>query len=123
LEDLAAVQDGGLVLVVDGDESVRRSTADILRFGGYRVSEAAGPDEALDLLADGGVGIMLLDIGLSNGNLTRVLDQVESPPPVILLSGSRDVAVADPRVAVLLDKPTPPQRLLEEVATHIRESD
>jgi len=112
---------GARILVVDDDEAVRESTADILEAAGYAVSQSADPDDALRQLRAGDVHLLVLDLGLSThgGRQPRTeldfLDRVEELPPVILLSGSGLPPRADPRVGVFLAKPVAPRRLLDEV--------
>jgi two-component system, NtrC family, C4-dicarboxylate transport response regulator DctD len=115
-----ATESDGRVLVVDDDENVRHSFAEILRLAGYQVSEAGDFDEVSVLLAEGGFSLLLLDLGLPSGKGLDVLDRIENPPSVILMSGS-DAPVAHPKVSVFLSKPIAPQLLLDEVERRIRE--
>jgi CheY-like chemotaxis protein len=103
----SGVRSSSRVLVVDDDPAVRTSMAEILRLYGYSVSEADGPDDALRMLAEGDVALVLLDLGLPLGKGLRLLDDlalldIAHPPPVILVSGSTDVPVVDPQGVRLL---------------------
>jgi CheY-like chemotaxis protein len=114
------IEGDGKVLVVDDDDDVRHSFAEILRLAGYQVGEADDFDHAWDLLAEGGVSLLLLDLGLPTNKGLDLLDRLENPPTVILMSGS-DAPVVHPKAAVFLSKPIAPQRLLDEVERQIRE--
>lgn len=113
---------GALILVVDDDEAVLDSTADVLQAAGYTVTSSGDAEGALDQLATGDVRLLILDLGLgahrghrpSNEGLD-LLDQVAKLPPVILVSGSGLPPKADPRVRAFFPKPVAPQRLLDEV--------
>jgi len=106
-------QSAGWVLVVDDNEAVRETTAEVLATAGFNVKTAQG-EEAVQLLAEGDIRVLLLDVGLEHQGLA-VLDRVAAFPPVILMSGdARDPE--DPRVSAFLPKPIPVHRLIEEVA-------
>jgi CheY-like chemotaxis protein len=47
------------VLVVDDEEPIRTSVAQILRSAGYSVAEAADGQDALDMLESGSVSVLL----------------------------------------------------------------
>lgn len=113
---------GARILVVDDDEAVRESTADILQTAGYVVHQAADVDDALHELAIDDVQLLILDLGLTThlggepgSTGLDLLDQVPEPPPVILVSGSGIPPAADPRLGAFLPKPVAPRRLLDEV--------
>lgn len=113
---------GARILLVDDDEAVRESTADILETGGYVVHKAADADDALRELATDDVQLLILDLGLSahrGGEPSSagldLLDRVPEAPPVILVSGSGIPPAADPRIGAFLPKPVAPNRLLDEV--------
>ncbi|HMK99591.1 MAG TPA: response regulator [Acidimicrobiales bacterium] len=104
------------MLVFDDNEAVRETTAEVLVAAGFKVKEARCPDEVVRLLAEADICVVLLDVGLEHQGLA-ILDRVDDPPPVILMSGdSRDPE--DPRASVFLPKPIPVYRLIEEVARH-----
>ena len=106
------------ILVMDDNESVRQSTAEILVLAGYEVGQASGPDEVLDRLAGERVDLLVLDLGVDRGGL-RVLDEATELPTVIVTSGT-DYEFSDPRVCAFLSKPFAPDLLLSEVARCLR---
>ena len=111
------------VLVVDDQESIRRSVADLLRSAGYDAVEAANGVEALAVLETREVGAVVLDVRMPQADGFAVLDALEKPPPVILMSAfdvdSDDEVRIDPKIFVRLVKPFHPRRLLEAVAAAI----
>jgi PAS domain S-box-containing protein len=74
---------GETVLVVEDEESVRRSTADALRELGYRVLEADGAGAALGLLDAHGAGVDLLftDVVMPGANGRRLADEARRRRP------------------------------------------
>lgn len=100
------------VLVVDADPTLRGSVAEVLRTGGHVVSEALDDEDALRQVHAGGVTLLVLDLGASDTGFS-LLDRIEHPPPVILMSAKRAVKHNDPRVSSLLYKPFDPVLMLE----------
>ncbi|MHB8680878.1 MAG: response regulator [Acidimicrobiales bacterium] len=114
----ASEAEGVDVLVVDDDDAVRSSVADILRLAGYTTAEAEDGLVALEILRSTKVGVLVLDIRMPRLDGFGVLDALADPPPVILMSAySRE---DDPRGATAsvfwyLKKPLQPRTLLEAV--------
>lgn len=108
------------VLVVDDDDDVRGSTAEVIRTGGYSVLEAADGMAALELLqGDGHFGLLLLDMQMPRLNGLQVLAMHDGHPPVIVFSARYHDATTVPEgsdVFMFLRKPVPPQELLAVVA-------
>ena len=91
----AVTAESGLVLLVDDEELVRSSTAQMLGEMGYAVVEAESAGEALDLL-DGGLDVQLvitdhLMPGMTGVELIEVLRRRKVRAPVLLASGYADV--------------------------------
>jgi CheY-like chemotaxis protein len=107
------------ILVVDDEEAIRTSVAEILRSAGYSVLEAEDGQVALDLLASGSFGLILLDIRMPRRSGIEVLEALESPPHVILMSAFRfegeEERNVGHKVFSHLVKPVAPRRLLDEV--------
>ena len=74
------------VLVVDDDEAVRSSVADILRAEGMSVLEAANGFEALDHLQFSQVAVVVLDVQMSGLSGPELLDRLDDPPLVVLVT-------------------------------------
>lgn len=81
----------GTALLVDDEELVRLSTADMLSDLGYTVVEAASAEEALVLIGEGLKPDLLLTDhlmpGMSGTELARILQGRWSGLPVMVISG------------------------------------
>jgi CheY-like chemotaxis protein len=87
------------ILVVDDDKGVRDAMAGILSDLGYDVSAAADGDEALVLLQDSTVGLVLTDLnmpGMDGLSLARRIKE-DSSTPVVLITAS-DRRSVEPRL-------------------------
>jgi CheY-like chemotaxis protein len=110
------------VLVVDDEESLRHSVADILRGAGYSVMEAEDGQEALEVLETGTFAVMVLDQKMPRKTGLDVLDSSTSlPPPAVIFMSAARIEVGEKervgkKVFSYLTKPVPPRSLLDEVA-------
>ncbi len=108
------------VLVVDDQEAVRSSVAEILRAAGYLVSEAGDVASGLAVLAAAPVAVVVLDLRLPDADGMDLLDAMESTARVVVMSGMPLAGEAgigrDPRVYSVVNKPFRPQLLLDAVA-------
>lgn len=108
------------VLVVDDDSGVRSTCAAILRGAGYVVAEAEDGLEALHLLHDLEVGMVLLDIRMPRMDGIALLEALDQHPPVVICSAFSLDETARRRVGAKvtseLQKPVEPSRLLSVVA-------
>jgi len=115
--------DGAEVLVVDDNEAIRSSAAELLRSAGYTVAEASDAQSALEVLRSTNVGALVLDLRMPGGGGMAVLEALEDPPPVILMSAfvldEEQQATVDAKIFVQLMKPFHPRRLLDAVASAI----
>jgi CheY-like chemotaxis protein len=114
------------VLVVDDDDALRSTEAQILLSAGYSVAVAEDGDAALRVLKERDVGMVLLDVRMPRRDGFSVLEALASPQVVVLVSAySFDDARRarfDAKVVTYLEKPVPPQQLLETVATTLERS-
>lgn len=87
----AAIGALGLALLIDDEELVRMSTADMLVDLGYEVIEAPSAESALRLLEDGlAPQVVVTDHlmpGMSGAHLARVLREDRPELPVLIVSG------------------------------------
>jgi DNA-binding response OmpR family regulator len=97
-----AVPAGGDVLVIEDDDDLRDMISQALESAGYRVRAAANGVEGLSLLhfADRPLGVVLLDLGLSDMNGFEFLVQLSADPvaeavPVIVMTGRRELDDSD----------------------------
>jgi PAS domain S-box-containing protein len=109
----------GTVLLVDDEELVRMSTADMLNDLGYAVIEAASAEAALRCMNDGERFDMLvtdhLMPGLSGTDLAREVRAVRPGMPVLLVSGYAEREGVDPDLP-RLTKPFRKDELASSIA-------
>ncbi len=112
------------LLVVEDEDSVRSVVREWLKQVGYRVLDASGGEEALQLAAthDGPIHLMLTDVmmpGMTGWRLTEELARTRAPIPVIYMSGYPNPAhpFDEADGPALLQKPFTPSALLEAVQT------
>jgi CheY-like chemotaxis protein len=121
VEEPAATAVGGdeRILLVEDEEGVRRITARILTESGYTVLSAAHPREALAILGEGPVDLVLTDVvmpGMSGGMLVARMREDAPRLRAVFMSGYTDRPDALPRDADFIAKPFTRQALLERVA-------
>lgn len=107
------------VLVVDDDEGIRTTVAEILRSEGYEVDEAEDGDVALEKLSRNDVGVLLLDIRMPRVDGIEVLEALDEPPVVLLVSAftvTDEIRTrTEGKVFEYLRKPVAPDRLIRVV--------
>ncbi len=94
---MTAPKPRGRVLVVDDEDYVRNSLAEILRSRGYDVSSAAGPGAALKSLERAPVDVVLTDLNMPEGGGLALLQRVQAAwpeLPVVVLTGFGTVGSA-----------------------------
>ena len=114
------------ILVVEDEGQVRSAVREWLEQVGYRVLEASGSHEALDLAAsyEGPIHLMLTDVvmpGMNGWRLTEELALTRDEIPVIYMSGYPNPMHPFERAdgPMLLEKPFAPRTLLRAVRTAI----
>ena len=95
------------VLVVDDEPAIRLLCRVNLELEGLRVLEAPTLGEARRRLADGGVGLVLLDMRVGNERGDTLLDELnERRIPVVMVTGSVEIdPVWADRADAVLGKP------------------
>ncbi len=86
-----------LVLVIDDDDVVRKSTIEILKTRGYKTMSAATVGEGLRLFGERRPAIVLLDLKLPDGtgiDVLRELQRQAPGTPVVVVSGVGSVTEA-----------------------------
>jgi two-component system nitrogen regulation response regulator NtrX len=108
------------VLVVDDDDGLRSTWADIFKSSGYSVAVAEDGEVALRLLKQMAVGVVLLDLRMPRRDGFSVLDSLTDPQLVVLVSArsldEATLARVEGKIVTYLEKPVPPERLLDTVA-------
>ena len=114
--------DGNLVLLVDDDELVRRSTSATLSNLGYNVVEVGSGAVAVDLIKarPGRFAAVLLDLvmpGMTGREVFHAVQEVRPDLPIVVCTGyAADAHIDDAMkraIAGLLQKPFAPERLSE----------
>jgi FixJ family two-component response regulator len=85
---------GGLVYVVDDDESICRALARLLRSAGLDVETFGSAKEFLQHPVADRVTCLVLDVrltGLSGPELQRALREADRPVPIVFITGHGDV--------------------------------
>lgn len=99
-EARALLGDRGTALLVDDEEIVRMSTADMLADLGFAVIEASSAEEALRLVEEGAMFDLLLTDhlmpGMSGTELARELRRRRPATPALLISGYAETDGVDP---------------------------
>jgi DNA-binding response OmpR family regulator len=120
---------GRRVLVVDDDRALRHAITGLLQDAGDRTEQASDGPEALEILRQQPVDLMLLDIGLPGMSGLDVLArarEAQSPPRVVMMTAD-DTAEALLRsfrgqAHWFVRKPFPPTRIVEVVTDVLRAS-
>lgn len=87
----------GVVLVVDDEPDIRKSLRKVLEYEGYKVHEASGGKEAVDIISCQRIHAILLDIKMPGMDGMDVLKQLVSIDPfaqVIMISGHGTISTA-----------------------------
>ena len=111
-----------VVHVVDDDESVRQSFANLLEEVGLRVATFPSAEAFLQALRDDSRGCIVLDVrmpGMSGLQLQQLLCERGVLMPTIIVTGHADVPMAvnamSAGAAGFIEKPFNPQELLDRI--------
>ena len=118
------------ILVVDDEESIRKSLKMILEYEGYQVYEAGDGYSALDLIDEiFDIDLVLLDIKLPGMDGIEVLSEIKKKPyspEVIMISGHGTIKVAVEATKLgafdFLEKPLQRERVLLSVRNALNHS-
>ena len=86
-----------LILLVDDEDELRRSTAQALELSGFKVRALPGAERALDFINPGLNGIVVTDIrmpGMDGMTFMRRVHEIDPDIPVIIVTGHGDVQLA-----------------------------
>ncbi len=81
------------VLVVDGDEAVRNLMVKILEKAGYQVLTSSRGKQAMEIVANDGVDVVLADVKIADGNGYDLLREMKAKWPqvaVIMMTAFAD---------------------------------
>jgi len=111
---------------VEDDPGVRETTADLLRDEGYAVTTASDGLEGMRYLIDASFDVVLLDMRLPRLDGPAILDGMDAPPPLVIVSAMEYFNETELRhrfgskVFAYLRKPVAPSHLLTVVAEAAR---
>jgi DNA-binding response OmpR family regulator len=88
-----------LVLVVDDDAATRDVIASVMRGVGHEVISTTTAEQALDLLDELPIGLVLLDLGLPGMNGEEFLERrslrgLQAKAPVVVITAAGNAATA-----------------------------
>ena len=101
------------ILLVDNEAGIRDGLASFLRLKGYSVETAETANQAKWAIESGDFDLVITDWRLAEGSAETIVQACDCP--VIAVSGYPEEVVPTPGLAVVLAKPVPPSRLLEEI--------
>ncbi len=115
------------ILVVDDDEGVRRTLAQVLKDEGYGVHSAADGAEALEVAKRSALDLVLLDLKLpdkSGWDIFGGLVQMRPLLPVVIITArpNQFFTALAAGVGALLEKPFHIPKLVQTVSHLLRES-
>ena len=110
---------GASILIVEDDPSLRLVCRVNLELESFRVREAEGVDEARAAVADERPALVFLDLHLGAGASAAFLEELRAEGiPVVLVSGTVDVAEYEGRASQVMPKPFDPADLVAAAHRH-----
>lgn len=112
-----------MVLVVDDDPDIRYSIEELLRSDGLQATGAANGAEALRILAEAPIGVVLLDLMMpimDGRQLVKEMRRREIHVPVVLLSAGRELEKVSSELSLpAVEKPFDLDHLLDTVRANL----
>jgi CheY-like chemotaxis protein len=114
----------GKILIADGSSAIRRNIAEVLIRDGHQVFEAGNGKEALKLLSNVTLDLMICDMNMSHYTGIEVVKKlsefsavrnIKRPPMVLMITdsgGGMCVEAKDAGVSICISKPFDPEQLL-----------
>lgn len=78
------------ILTIDDEENIRNGLADNFELEGYDVKQAASGEEGLELIAQGGIDLVITDLrmdGISGSEVVKLVTTEHPGIPIIVLTG------------------------------------
>ena len=112
------------LLVVEDDETQRKSIIELIGNGDVKTTGAANKEEAWELLKTGTFDCVVLDLGLTDGDGFQLLDEIRKDPgiskiPVIIYTGKElsrkeEAELKKHAESIIIKGAKSPERLLNE---------
>lgn len=107
----------GSILLVEADDATSDAWATALRVAGYDVSTASGMREALRVVREGGIDVVMIDAYDPRAGvveLARAMQALPDAPSIVLISGSPAAPEISVRIsaAIFLAKPCEPSEVV-----------
>jgi CheY-like chemotaxis protein len=116
------------VLIVEDEPALRETLRVIFQFQGYETVEAEDGAIALEILCDRYVDVLILDLHLPKLNGASLLQQIDPPPPMVIIHSAFEFYSPDEvrkstgsKVFRMVRKPIPPPQLLSAVSAAVAE--
>ena len=116
------------VLIVEDEPAVRETLKVIFRLQGYETVEAEDGEVALQILSNRYVDVLILDLHLPKLNGVSLLQQIDPPPPMVIIHSAFEFYSPDEigkgigsKVFRMIRKPIPPPQLLSAVSAAVAE--
>ena len=90
------------ILLVDDEEMVRSTIADMLLVLGHHTLEAGDGVEALEILKNNCFDLIITDVGMPNMDGLTLIEQIRKAQietPIIVVAGQHDLAVVQKTLA------------------------
>jgi len=89
---------GPTVLIIDDEESIRKTMKGVLADEGYEIATAASGQEGIDLLQEAQPAIVMLDISMEPGidgiETLRRIKEIRPELPIIMITGHGEIETA-----------------------------
>jgi len=111
------------VLIVEDDQDLRMSFAAILQDAGYGVAQAEDGFVALEQLRTVEVGAIILDVRMPVMDGYQLLDKLDHPPPVMLITAhgwDAEAVARREKIFEFVRKPIDPADLIALVGRALR---
>lgn len=118
------------ILVTDDEQSIRNALKEILEFEDYNTLEAENGEQALDIVRNENVDLVMLDIkmkGMDGVEVLGEIKEIKGELPVIMISGHGTIKIAVEATKNgafdFLEKPPDLNRLLTSVRNALQSSE